>query len=92
MTTHVTAAERVAPAARLNPLILDLLEWLATHPRPYSEVMEAWRTSCPRLTVWEDALDQGLVRRRIDEDRGGPVVALTPEGRQALQMVGRLPA
>jgi hypothetical protein len=44
-------------------LVLDLLEWLANGPKPYAEVMSAWRTSCPRLTVWEDALDQGLVRR-----------------------------
>jgi hypothetical protein len=43
------------------PLILDLLEWVAAEPRPYAAVMEAWRTSCPRLTVWEDALEQGLV-------------------------------
>jgi hypothetical protein len=44
-------------------LILDLLEWLASGPKPYAEVMGAWRTNCPHLTVWEDALDQGLVRR-----------------------------
>jgi hypothetical protein len=35
----------------LAPLILDFLEWIAARPRPYSEVMEVWRTSCPRLTV-----------------------------------------
>ena len=41
----------------LKPLIVDFLAWLADGPRPYGEVMEAWRTSCPRLTVWEDAID-----------------------------------
>jgi hypothetical protein len=45
----------------VEPLILDLLEWLAGGERTYEEVMEAWRTSCPRLTVWEDANDRGLI-------------------------------
>jgi hypothetical protein len=45
----------------VEPLILDLLQWLANGERSYEEVMEAWRTSCPRLTVWEDANDRGLI-------------------------------
>lgn len=45
----------------IEPLILDLLQWLANGERTYDEVMEAWRTSCPRLTVWEDANDRALV-------------------------------
>ena len=45
----------------LRPLILDLVAFVAERPRPYSEVLDAWRTSCPRLTVWEDAVDAGLV-------------------------------
>jgi len=51
------------PAANpvIEPLILDLLEWLAGGERTYEEVMDAWRTSCPRLTVWEDANDRGLI-------------------------------
>jgi hypothetical protein len=44
-------------------LILDLLEWLGTSPRPYSEVLDAWRTSCPRLPVWEEANDRGYIER-----------------------------
>jgi len=48
-------------AAEHEPLILDLVEWVARKPRRYAEVMEAWRTSCPRLPVWEDAVDDGLV-------------------------------
>ncbi len=47
----------------VDNLILDLLEWLGSSPRPYSEVLEAWRTSCPRLPVWEEANDRGLVER-----------------------------
>jgi hypothetical protein len=42
-------------------LILDLLEWLTLRDRTYEEVMEAWRTSCPKLPVWEDANDRGLL-------------------------------
>lgn len=64
----------------VDALILDFVVWLAPHPRPYDEVMEAWRTSCPRLTVWEDALDRRLVARRTGAD-GRPCIALTDEGR-----------
>ena len=70
-----------------GPLILDFLQWLAPGPRPYAEVMEAWRTSCPRLTVWEDARDAGYVVRETAED--GPRVALTPLGRRRLAATGR---
>ena len=40
-----------------DSLVLDLVEWIAREPRPYSEVIATWRTSCPRLTIWEDAVD-----------------------------------
>ncbi len=66
-----------------HALILDLLEWLAKGPKPYAEVMDAWRTSCPRLSIWEDAIEQGLVRRRRNEGEG-PLVELTDAGRAAL--------
>lgn len=49
--------------ATLEPLILDLLEWLDAGPRPCREVMGAWRTSCPRLTIWEDSIDAGYIAR-----------------------------
>src|SRR5271170_1807631 len=71
-----------APGATVNPLILDLLEWLAASPRPYADVMDVWRTSCPRLTIWEDAVDLGFVVRRHDERP--PTVFLTEVGRQTL--------
>lgn len=47
----------------LAPLTIDFLTWLAAEPRDYFDVMDAWRTSCPRLTVWEDAIDAGLIAR-----------------------------
>ena len=48
----------------VDALILDLLEWIGPGTRAYAEVMEAWRTSCPRLPVWEEANARGLVERR----------------------------
>ena len=52
-----------APEPMIAPLalVLQLLAWVAARPRTYAETMEAWRTSCPRLPVWEDATDGGLV-------------------------------
>ena len=66
----------------VDSLILDLLAWLDEKPRAYAEVMDAWRTSCPRLPVWEEAVDRGLVERVVAED--GAVVSLTDRGRRAL--------
>jgi hypothetical protein len=51
-------------SSNVDDLILDLLEWLKSEPRPYSEVLDAWRTSCPRLPVWEEANDRGFIVRR----------------------------
>ena len=52
-------------AAAGNPpaeaLVSQLLGWVAERPRTYEEAMDAWRTSCPRLPVWEDAVDAGLI-------------------------------
>lgn len=45
----------------VEALILDLLEWIGPDSRPYSEVIEAWRTSCPRLPVWEEANLRGFL-------------------------------
>ncbi len=45
----------------IGSLVLDLLEWVGTEPRPYREVIDVWRTSCPRLPVWEMANEQGLL-------------------------------
>jgi hypothetical protein len=48
----------------VDALILDLLEWIGPEPRAYSEVIEVWRTSCPRLPVWEEASARGLIERQ----------------------------
>jgi hypothetical protein len=74
-------------SASLAPLILDFLEWVATGPHPYADVMDRWRTSCPRLTVWEDAVDQGLVA--IHQRGNALVVEATPAGLRMLAEAGR---
>lgn len=61
------------------PLILDLVEWVAARPRPYGDAMEAWRTSCPRLSIWEDSVDEGYIRR-TRTDGQGTVVTATDKG------------
>lgn len=67
-----------------DALTLQLLAWLANRPRTYADTIAAWRTSCPRLTIWEDACDDGLIRiergRTLDES----TVILTSLGEAAL--------
>jgi hypothetical protein len=58
----------------VEALILDLLEWIGPAPRAYAEVMDAWRTSCPRLPVWEEANERGFLARE------GRFVSVTPAG------------
>lgn len=41
---------------------LQLLAWLDERERTYVETVDVWRSSCPRLMVWEDALADGLVQ------------------------------
>ncbi|MGZ5876219.1 MAG: hypothetical protein ACXWKP_29470 [Bradyrhizobium sp.] len=75
--------------ATVDPLVLDFVEWIAREPRPYSEVIATWRTSCPRLTIWEDAADAGYVTRKTI--RGcGAIVMVTEDGEKWLRAHGRL--
>ena len=66
----------------VESLILDLLDWLAKGNRSYEEVMDAWRTSCPRFPVWEEANDRGLVLK--EDVNGRCVVRITSSGRDLL--------
>ena len=67
----------------IAPLIRDLVASVAAGPRPYREVLDAWRTSCPRLTVWEDAVDGGFVAV-TGSGAGGLQVVATEQGRALL--------
>jgi hypothetical protein len=74
--------------SKADPLVLDFVEWVAREPRPYSEVIGAWKTSCPRLTIWEDAADLGLVARETVAGFG-LVVRVTADGINILRANGR---
>jgi hypothetical protein len=77
---------RKSPASdAVEALILDLLEWMGPDPRPYPAVLEAWRTSCPRLPVWEEANDRGFIARRRAPGRG-VFVAPSAAGAEHLRM------
>ena len=63
-----------------NLPMIEFLRWLSVRPRTYAETMDAWRTSCPRLSVWEDALADQLIA--LD----GPAVRLTERGNIVLTL------
>lgn len=67
-------------------LVNDLLSWIGHDPRPYAEVQEVWRTSCPRLPVWEEAVDQGYIETRFQPGRG-LIVQVTPLGEEHLAAI-----
>jgi hypothetical protein len=71
-----------------DPLVLDFVEWIAREPRLYSEVIATWRTSCPRLTIWEDAVDLGYVTREGIAGFG-IIVMVTEDGEKLLRAHGR---
>ena len=67
----------------VEPLLVDLVEWIGREERSYLEVMDAWRTSCPRLPVWEEANARGLVMRQRGPN--GAVVRVTAAGRALVE-------
>ena len=70
-------------SAPVSLIMVQFLAWVAECPRSYAETMEAWRTSCPRLSVWEDASLDGLVRLTADT-HGRTLVRLTARGSTVL--------
>ena len=77
-----------ADEVKRQPLILEFLTWVERAPRTYAETMDAWRTSCPRSSVWEDAWLGGLVLiENPDDSLGQRMVCLTPEARALLSEV-----
>lgn len=67
----------------LELLLLPFLATLADGPRGHGAVMEAWRTHCRRLAVWEEAQDRGLIR--LDPGGREVQVSLTEAGRALLR-------
>src|SRR3974390_2037522 len=80
----VYSADRSETAMSDSPslIMIQFLSWVADRPRSYAETMDAWRTSCPRLSVWEDAVIADLVRL---ESEGGRAVKLTDRGATVLR-------
>ena len=62
-------------------LTRQMLEWISSTPRTREEVLQVWRTSCPRLSIWEDACIDGLV-----EFGAGGAVMLTERGARLVLM------
>ena len=67
-----------------DALRLQFLAWVAEAPRTYAQAMEAWRSSCPRLSIWEDAILDGLVAFEGGATRSQSRVMLTAKGRALL--------
>lgn len=70
--------------ATTRSLTIELLGWIARMSRTYDETMDAWRSSCPRHPVWDDAVVEGLVRVGREGAATGAMVALTPRGEAML--------
>jgi len=66
----------------ITPSILELLTWVTARERTYEDVVEAWKSNCPRYAVWDDAVTTGLVTAGRDG------VALTESGSAALTALG----
>jgi hypothetical protein len=70
--------EKAAPA-----LTQQFLAWVAEKPRSYADA-EAWRKSCPHLSIWEDAISDGLVCFESGVTMRQARVMLTTRGRKQL--------
>jgi hypothetical protein len=66
-------------------LTLEFLAWIASRPRTYAEAMEAWASTCPRNSVWDDALIDGLIEVESADTMGQSKVILTPRGKAVLE-------
>jgi hypothetical protein len=64
---------------------IELLTWLVARPRTYNDTIDAWHTHCPRLSIWEDALIDGLVKVQRSGDPPRAHVVVTARGEAALQ-------
>jgi hypothetical protein len=80
-----TAAMQKLADGPTGHLTIQLLTWLAESPRSYGEAMEAWRTHCPRMPIWEDALRDGLIRLEPGASMREKRVSLTLKGAALLK-------
>ncbi len=82
----MTRSDLVIMAEAGGGILLQFLMWVAQKPRTYTDTMDAWRTSCPRLSVWEDALADGLmeINGQRAAQHGAAEVRLTRRGQALL--------
>jgi hypothetical protein len=71
-----------SPSEPPSLIMLQFLAWVGDRPRTYAQAMDAWRSTCPRLSVWEDAILGGLVKIESGADR---TVSLTARGGAMLE-------
>lgn len=92
MKTHDESPMLEASVSQIGNL-LQFLAWIAERPRTYAQTLDAWRSSCPRLSAWEDATANGLVdlSPSVDDPQAQPVVVLTPKGRKMLSLTCKPP-
>ena len=69
--------------AAAQALTQQFLAWVDEAPRSYADA-DSWRRSCPHLSIWEDAISDGLVRFENAGTRDGARLMLTPQGRKRL--------
>jgi hypothetical protein len=86
---EMSARKRIFPAAMSNlaaahALTQQFLAWVEEAPRNYADA-EAWRRSCPHLSIWEDAISDGLVRFQNGSSMQASRLVLTPRGKAALR-------
>ena len=63
-------------------LTRQLLQWIRSERRTYADALDVWRSSCPRHTIWEDALAAGFID--CGSAPASPL-ALTPAGERFLR-------
>lgn len=68
-------------SGEMSHLTLELLTWIAEGRRTYGETIEAWRSTCPRQTDWEDAILDHLVKVNCNGRLADSAVVLTDSGR-----------
>ena len=68
----------------ISLLMVEFLRWISTRYRTYDEAAEAWRSTCPRHTVWEDAFIDGFIQVMSGDAPDQCLVTLTDRGQAIL--------
>ena len=84
VTATAERCKRRAMQPAAHALTEQFLAWVAEAPRSYADA-EAWRRSCPHLSIWEDAIADGLVRFENGASMQQSRLVLTAQGRALLK-------